>query len=315
MGVEEKLNVRFKAEIVPYEIVIAPLVKQTDPLLLPQVERDYRHIREDAFADKTPEAGRKLYIATAGAPGAGKSTVLDQETQGGQDPRYANAVFVDPDRGALEHMRTYRGLLTAGDKAGMGIKEAGIQAYDRARPASNVISNLIYNEAVEGGHNVIHGTTNTAPVVGKSLEKLKAAGYETKLLLVSASDDTRLASVQRRNDQEAFYQSTPEDFKQKSVMFAQRHMDYFKGADEVSLYWHDAPGKNAVKAAEYKEGALTVVNPEAFKAYTDKYETDRQKLAKDNIVVPSWAELEAARPAAPSARSAPGAAPSQAKPG
>lgn len=89
---------RFPKEIVPHNLVIMDWERKSEPGLMPSIERDYQRIREELFLGKTPEQDKKLYVATAGSPCAGKSTVLDQEVGGGNDPRYANAIVIDPDR-------------------------------------------------------------------------------------------------------------------------------------------------------------------------------------------------------------------------
>lgn len=283
---------RFPKEIVPHNLVIMDWERKSEPGLMPSIERDYQRIREELFLGKTPEQDKKLYVATAGSPCAGKSTVLDQEVGGGNDPRYANAIVIDPDRYTMDYMFTYRNLLTAGKKAELGPEEAAKQAYDRARPGSNLISNTNLNEAFSRGYNIVHGTTSTTPFVGKFLQSLADEGYERRLLLCYAPDNMRVAAGEKRKGKEAHYQVDPSDFVEKGKAFPQRHEAYFANADHLVLFWKPQLEQNAIRAAEYRDGQKTILNQDAYDGYTQKYAADRQALAAENIVIPAWGQIE-----------------------
>ena len=178
----ETQAVRFAREVVPFEIAIRKAWIDICPHgLLPKVAKDYAAIQEILFDDKLPatKKEKKLYIATAGGPCSGKSTELDLElAKTDTDYRYDNLVIVDPDRYTMDLMNhTYRPLLTAGKKAELGAEEAARQAYNTARPGSNIIANLNFNKAFNDGHHIAHGTTMTSPFIGGMLKTLGQEGY------------------------------------------------------------------------------------------------------------------------------------------
>ena len=258
------------------------------------VERDFIRIRDELFLDKRPcsNGDKKLYTATAGGPCSGKSTELDYEIYEGNDPRYQNSLIADPDRYVMEYMFTYRNLLRAYDKARLGVADASKQAYDRTRPGSNIISNLLLNKAFNGGYNIIHGTTMTGGAVDSMLEKLGNKGYERRLLLCYADDETRVQAGEKRITSECHYQVDPSDFVTKGGAYPQKHGVYFNRGDDIRLMWKNAVNERAVKAAQYIGGLIIVHDEEAYAAYIRKYEADRKKLGSAGTTIPSFSDVE-----------------------
>lgn len=158
------------------------------------VERDRPIVHQICFQNAEPAEGRKpIYVATAGAPLVGKSTVIEQEIADNPE-RYGNIVKVDPDRwGMLFMVNTYHGHLMAASTVADApdFQTAQGRAYDIARPGSNFLTLEVLNEAVDGNYDIAHGTTMTGPHIKSLLSGLKQQGYEIDLLLCGAEDDMR----------------------------------------------------------------------------------------------------------------------------
>jgi predicted ABC-type ATPase len=248
-----------------------------------------------------------FYVATAGAPLAGKTTLLDQFLEN------TSRIFgrVDPDPwGMLEMQNAYIDYLmnlpisTLNLKTGKNrtltkeeIKyEKGVRAYNVARPASNYITLKIQNELAERGHNIAHGTTLTSPHIRHPLTALKAKGYQVHILLCGAPDEVRLEGQDYRAREQGYYQATPEDVIQKGEMFPQRFEDYFAFADSMDMYWRIGVTEDAILAASYSYGQMEIFNLEAYFSFINKYNQDRVYLARKDepVTLPDFSEHESA---------------------
>lgn len=286
---------RSACEPVPFDGAIEPWFQKCEPALMDAVGKDYAAIRDQAFdgARVATNKEKPLYLGTAGSPCSGKSTELDLEIEGGKDPRYSGIVMVDPDRYAMDYMNyTYRPLLSAGSKARLGFAQAAKQAYDRARPGSNIIANLILNEAVDRGYHVAHGSTLTSPFSGNLLQSIADAGYERHLMVVYADTATRVEAGKKRADAEAHYQVDTSDFEEKAGLFPQRMADYFRHGDLVTLFFKADVNDRAVPAARFKKGKRVVLNKQAFAAFTTQYEIDRAKLMQKGTELPGFGDVQ-----------------------
>ncbi|PJB73502.1 MAG: hypothetical protein CO093_00665 [Alphaproteobacteria bacterium CG_4_9_14_3_um_filter_47_13] len=246
------------------------------------VERDRPILHQICLQDTVPAQGRKpVYLATCGAPLAGKSTTLEQ-IMAVDSERYGNMAKIDPDRWGMALMaNTYQDYLMG---AGMiadaeNYEQAQERAYDIARPGSNYLTLEMLNEAAERKLDIAHGTTMTSPHINTLLSTIKAQGYEIDLLLCSAEDDMRADAQQYRANVQGYYQSTPEDVKSKGIVFPQRMQTYFVMADNLSIFWREGVTENAIKAATYSNGQKTVHNEKAYENFVNKYEADRYTLA------------------------------------
>lgn len=222
-----------------------------------------------------------LYLATAGAPLAGKSTVLDFNLASRPGLR-DEAVKIDPDRWGMMFMANlYHGyLMSAGMVAnvpdGEGYSYAQQRAYDIARPASNYITLELMNEAVEKKCHIVHGTTMTSPHISGLLKSLRGEGYELELLLCAAPDHLRAEAAEYRANVQGYYQATPEDVKSKGVDFPKRLKDYFALADRLSLYWRDSQvTSRAAKVAVLQNGQMGVTDQHGFDYFANEYSSKR----------------------------------------
>ncbi len=229
------------------------------------------------------------YIATAGAPGSRKTTILERFLS--QRPQTEHIAYIDPDQRALKFMvHTYLSQsLSARVVAEQPLYGNAVKAaYEKWRGGSNFIALTLLEEAFASRRSVAYGTTSTGEHTPKFLANVKAAGYEVTLLLCSCEDPFRQKAVQYRNEEQKFYQSTPEDALANGKLFPQRMAAYFAYADVLQLFWSDDLAHPERLAAELRDGKLNVIDPEAFRLFANKYEADRALLAREGQQLPSW---------------------------
>ncbi len=240
---------------------------------------DLENIRTLCFRGITP-AEQKIYVATAGGPGASKSTIL--EAYLADKPNFA---YLDPDQRALKFMiNTYLQEFTNLKIRNFNneIREFSninvlLQtAYDKWRGGSNYIASTLLNEACSKGYNIAHGTTSTSEHVAKLYQALKRNKYKIILLLCNSTDENRINSLKHRAKVQCFCQTDPVDVVKKGKMFPERFSTYFEYADELHFYWIDDFLKGAVLAAVLQKGVLTIYDAEAMEKFTQKYDQDRQ---------------------------------------
>ncbi len=265
--------------------------------------RDRPIVRDVCFRQaQVSRSERRLYLATAGAPAAGKSTILEQEIA--ENPiRYRGLVRADPDVYAMNSMvHTYHDFLLSPRLIAEASDFASAQrrAYDIARPWSNVLTSEIFNEAIDAGYSVAHGTTMTSASVDTLLGAIKNSGREVHLLLCYAPDSVRVESAKYRATVQANYQVTAEDALVKGMLFPQRFASYFMWADRLTLFWRTGVTVRAQRAAIYGEGKLQVEAGDAFEQFRAKYAQDCASLSTRQTATPGaavvlspFSELEA----------------------
>jgi len=241
---------------------------------LKKIYDDYQSIYNKTF--ETAEKGR-VYITTAGGPGAGKSTVLEKELEFERDQSVNHLVmhskkfaYIDPDRAALFFMKnTYcKDLQADADPT---------RAYNKWRGASNFIANTLLAMALKEGYNIAHGTTMTAPalVVEKLLTKIaEVYHYAIEMHHVTAPDQVRVDSVKSRN-MNGIVQETGDDLVQKGKALFERYPLYLKHIPVIHFWWRNTLG-DAVKVATKKENIIEIYDMsgycEIMRLHTEKKE-------------------------------------------
>ncbi len=207
---------------------------------------------------------KKSVIITAGAPGAGKTTQLVQELEkkSSKNKRYA---YICPDDVCLRHQeRTYQVDLARED-------QSPLEVYDKWRAGSNAAMHVILAHLIRDGFSFAWGTTGCGLVADKLFPFIKEQGYRIKLIHVSASDETRLSSVQERN--KTFVQVTEQNAKEKGVVFPQKMGPLFlKYADKIDFYYRGGAREDAIFVAKWKRndsflgslGILRVLAPPEY---------------------------------------------------
>ncbi|WP_068467920.1 zeta toxin family protein [Candidatus Protochlamydia phocaeensis] len=229
-----------------------------------KLKEDIREIYERIIAQNPVK--EKIAIITAGAPGAGKTTLLNQE-------RFIHSIaslgenyaYICPDDVCLKQQwRTYQAEIHDSDKS----FEAKKAAYDKWRPASKAASQLILAHLIRQGYAFYLGTTSTSPSTSSFFQFLKERGYKIKLLHVSAPEEVRRKSIQKRDEQ--FVQTTEADIVNKGKDLPQRIYDaYLKFADQIEFYVRSDAHKEVILAAKWtrkaaadpeKKGELLIID-------------------------------------------------------
>ena len=252
-----------------------------------RIEKDLAVIRSVCL-DGTKNSEERFYLATAGGPGARKTTILEKFVAA--HPEYRDSVYLDPDPRTLKFMvHTYYQSLTPlaiseGKEYGAVIKAA----YDKWRAGSNYIVLTLFEEAVAAGRSVVYGTTSTGAHTPAFFRKLKENGYKIVLLLCSCPDSLRREAIEYRNGVVRFYQSSPEDAVAKGRFFPERMGAYFEQADLMYFYWSDDLFSDERLAAVWEKGCLQIRDREAMDRFRDKYEADRAALAEEGKAIPAF---------------------------
>jgi len=251
-------------------------LKNYDVRELALIDRDLDVIRGLCFDGLNGEAERPIYLATAGAPGARKSTILERFIA--THPEFTNVAYLDPDQRGLKFMvHTYyaqslSAMATAQHEDYALVRKA---AYEKWRGASNYITLTLLEEAFDQRLNIAHGTTNTGGHIPKFFEKLKEAGYAIVLLLCACDDNLRREAIKQRNKVQCFYQSTLEDEIAKGDLFLQKFPHYLTCADTLYLYWSESLSTEETLAAVIDKGTLTILDAEAYTRFMEKMKSER----------------------------------------
>lgn len=260
--------------VVPQEIV-TDFLKGYTPDERARIEEDLKAVRSLTFRGLSKPCITQ-YIATAGGPGAGKSTILETYVH---DNKIDNIAYIDPDQRALRFMINtyYLDLnLYAISKVG-SYEELLAKGYEKWRGGSNYIANTLLNEAIAGGYSVMHGTTSTGASVDQLYDKLRARGYEIIILVCASSLENRQKALAWRAKDQGFVQSDPEDVITKGKALFERLPVYLAKADRVMMYWSDDFAKGARLVARFDKGVgVKVLSPD-LKKIEELYEEVRHE--------------------------------------
>lgn len=252
------------------------------------IQKDLKTVRSICLED-TERSETPFFLATAGAPGSRKTTILERFIAG--HPEVQEGVYLDSDTRILKYMgHTYYAqsltpfVIAQSDDYMQVIRNA----YNKWHYAADYIMVSLFEEAVETGRSITFGVTSTGAHVPRFLAKMREAGYKIILLLCSCPDDLRREAVEYRNNVVRFYQSSPEDVFAKGKLFPQRMWAYFAYADLMYFYWSDELFLPERLAGIWQNGEMTVIDPEAMQRFIDKYEADRASLALEEQVIPSF---------------------------
>ncbi len=271
--------------LVPEEIVNNFLSSYT-AIEKEAIARDYRNIRELCLAQARKNQQRLIYVATAGGPGGGKSTILEAYLRD-----HPGFVYIDPDQRALKLMiNTYvqelNNYVLSSDPDYSSILTA---AYTKWRGASNYIADSLLNAVYGEGLAIAHGTTSTNKNMPILYQKLKGRGYKIILLLCGSTDENRQRAVENRKVKQGVVQSTNEDVKNKGKMFFENLPIYFKFADEIKLFWVDDFSLGWVMVGEYSKDSGFKKTDQSFDKFKNAYEEFRKENVSKNL--PSFNDL------------------------
>lgn len=252
------------------------------------LHKDLDVVRELCL-DGTKNTETRFYLATAGGPGARKTTILEKFVS--EHPEYQAGVYLDPDPRTLKFMvHTYyaRSLNPLIISKASSYDQVIKNAYEKWRAGSNYIVLTLLEEAFEEGRSIIYGTTSTGAHIPEYFKRLKSNNYEIVLLLCSCPDKVRYEAVDYRNREIRFYQSSREDAVAKGVLFSQRMESYFASVDQMHFYWCDSLFSPERLAGTWSKGTLEIYDSKAMQRFIDKYEMDRKALKAKGVIIPSF---------------------------
>jgi predicted ABC-type ATPase len=224
-----------------------------------------------------------IAVISAGAPGAGKSVLLESllrsEFEDGR--RFA---YVDPDAVCLKSgmPKTFTRDLSACD----GSPAERKKLYDKWRAASNASAHLILANWVREHIPFFFGSTSTGPATGHFFQFLTEQGYQIHLVHVTAPDMVRWESINKRDA--ICIHVTPEDTAEKGLLLPQRIMDtYLKYAGTISFYYRSSANAPAQLAATWQQhpgqgGNLLIENMGLYEQVKAVHNTAVGTLAKLN---------------------------------
>lgn len=250
---------------------------------------DLTNIRQLVFADAVaPKERAPIYLATVGGPGSRKSTNLEEWLE--KNPSYKKGVYIDPDQRVLKFMiNTYHAIsLNAKELAKDLDLRIRQRAYEKWRAASNHIVNRLFEEAVAGRYDIIHGTTSTGAHVPAMHKKLRETGYQLHLMLCFADEEYRFSAIDYRNLVQKFYQSTPEDGIAKGMLFYPRIAHCCRTGDRVLFMWTPTFLQQGRCVAEIVDGKLQVYCEKGFNAVRKLYAKHCDLLEKKGVVTEPW---------------------------
>lgn len=249
---------------------------------------EFTNISQLCFRGQKPSANQPTYVATAGGPGASKSTIL--ETYLHENPGF---VYADPDQRALKFMiNTYLQSLTNYQISKTSSYRVLLNsAYDKWRAASNFIACKILNNAFTEKYNIAHGTTSTAKEISGLYDRLKQKQYKIILLLCGSTDQNRINALRTRAETQGFVQNSDEDTINKGKAFWERLPVYFQYADEIQIYWTQDFKQGNIKAATFdRVKGLKILDQKAYDSFVSQYElarAEKKELVPYQSIVPA----------------------------
>lgn len=193
----------------------------------------------------------KLFLVTAGAPGAGKTRVLrDDLKKRAQEGKML--CYVCPDDVCLQHMRrTYRTMRSFRNSIEpQSFVPTARRAYDKWRPASNAAAHLLLANLLARGFPIALGSTSTSPLTMRAFSQIKHLGYRLELIYVAAPDNVRWKSIKERDRR--FVQVTEKDTLNKAKDLMTRIYDsYLTYADHIDFYWRPVWNEGAILVARW----------------------------------------------------------------
>src|SRR3990167_9140838 len=178
---------------------------------LRNIVKDFFNLKDKIFKDAFKNQVIRQYVVTAGGPGSGKSTILENYLK--ENPGFA---YIDPDRSCLLHMEnTYNKYI---------LSHTPQESYEKWRNASNFIANVLMCYALEEGYNIAHGATMTSPYSVNEFEALKGYKYNRKILHINCPDELRIDSEKTRRES-GIFQCSDIDFVNKGEDFFKRLED------------------------------------------------------------------------------------------
>jgi hypothetical protein len=245
-----------------------------------KITKDLKNIRDLCLAKAKNGQKHLIYVATAGGPGASKTTIL--ETYLHDHPGF---VYVDSDQHALKFMiNTYlQDINNYAISQNSSYQHLLNKSYIKWRGASNYIANTILNETYANKLAIAHGITSTNKAMTSFYKKLQDQGYKIILLLCGSSEKNRLKANEYRKKNQCFIQTTPEDMTKKGEMFFENFPVYFKYADEIEFFWVEDFSRGWTKVGTYSKTSGFKRLHNNFEKFKNSYENFRNLHANKQL--------------------------------
>lgn len=231
------------------------------------------------------------YVATAGEPGARKTTILERFIH--DHPDLDHSVYLDSHQRALRYMvHTYYNqslnhrMITAAQSYDKLLKEAYLKWQD----GSDYIVMNLFERAIQNHYDIVFGTDSTDPQTRKFLTRFKDLGYRIELLLCSCENNVLEDALDRRNQEMGF--ALPHS---KEKLFALTMPVYFELADKLYFYWSDDLAHPERLAAVLDGKTFEIFDLEAYINFVNQYEIDRKIHLNQGASLPSFEELLSSR--------------------
>jgi len=238
----------------------SPLLKSHNQDTSPERVAMRQDILDAVLAKAKPSDAPVVYMMGGGG-GAGKSTILRTLRDRGEVPQDTPILNADDFKEAIPE---YQALLEAGDT--------------RAAAVVHEESSLLLKQAIDGylerkASFVLDGTMGNAQRTAQQLERFKAAGYRVVLIGVATDPIAAGRRAAARAKRSGRY-VPPREFLKAHKGFANAWDDYVKQADEALIF--DNSGSTPIEVARGRDGALAVVEPEAYNRFRKVGEINEQ---------------------------------------
>lgn len=249
---------------------------------------------EEIYKSYCGTVSEPIAVISAGAPGAGKTVLLEQLLKLDEYQGYG---YIDPDAVCLKNMsHTYLpdlirsvGTIKCSSYEECLKEELKVRkdAYTKWRPASNAAAHIILGNFIREKKAFFYGTTSTSSDIAARFQLLKDNGYKIHLIHVSAPDAVRWKSIHLRDKE--FVQTTEVDVNEKGKLVPQRLGTYLQYADKIDFYYRDRADGDAVLAATWTKDSksLMVKSNSAYPNMVELHDSACAKLERTDI---SWGE-------------------------
>lgn len=215
---------------------------------LSRVYQDLEEIAQIRFMQPLRKSKTPIAVLTAGAPGSGKTIVLENHWKNQEHQTNVAIAYNDPDARVLRYMEH---TWAQDIKATHNTIDSRKNAYTKWRPASNAIAQILQAYILKHKVDFYFGTTSSSDKAKYLYKYLKDLGYYIKVLHVTAPDEVRIASIHKRDKE--FVQTSDQDIVNKAIDLAKRINDTFCAyANEIIFYYRDQVEEKAKPVAIWK---------------------------------------------------------------
>jgi adenylate kinase family enzyme len=225
-------------------------------------------------------------IITAGAPGAGKTTLIQQVIKKNKLKGIHYSYICSSDVCLKNQTRTYKNELENSNKSLVSRQNI----FNKWNTGSKAATHLILGNLIRKNVSFYFGTTSTSPMSRKFFQFLKKNGYKIQLIYVATPTETRWESVHERN--KTFAQTTAKDVTKRGELLPQRLNDTFLSyADEITFYYRNKVHDHANLAALWtrnptdstKLGTLQIFSPYRYNKIKNIHNETIQALNRHDL--------------------------------